>query len=448
MLDCNQRGTPVYRIVTLSVEVVQMTMTTTAPAPDSRGSEDNPNLYEIARSFEARILAAEDYLETERRIPQQLAEELYDAGVFRAFLPRELGGLECNPVDWLDAIEELSRINGSVGWLGMLHAGGTFASPEAMLPILAKDRWITAGNLGRAAGKAVRVPGGYRVSGKWPFCSGSPEANWLYGRSILYTEDGEQVTSPVDGNPWYITGYFPRSAVTLHDTWDGLGLRGTGSGHIEIKDVFIPRELVNERGVHFRVYDRPLYRAMFNVMAHGAHALGLAKAAMEEFTKLVHTAAGHGSLRQARLGNEQVHQLALGEADAMVRAARLFAWTATAEAYENAHHQSPVDYQLRVRLHQANTYAVQTAKKAIDLIFAQAGSPAVFRGSRLERIYRDISVAAQHTLVSNASLDRIGQYLLSKDLPGGPQVDTTGTGYIQGPHPQFAAAKLPKLPEH
>jgi indole-3-acetate monooxygenase len=425
-------------------------MTTTLPNPATIVSEeaDRPRLVEIARSFEEKILAAEDHLEIERRIPQELANELYDAGIFRAFLPRELGGLESDPVEWLDAIEELSRINGSVGWLGMLHSGGTFAPPEAMLPILEKERWITAGNLGRAAGKAVRVPGGYRVSGMWPFCSGSPEATWLYGRSILYTEDGEQVISPVDGNPWYITGYFPASEVILHDTWDGLGLRGTGSGHIEVKDVFMPRELVNERGVHFRVYDRPLYRAQFNVMAHAAHSLGLAKAAMEEFTKLVHKAAGHGSLRQARLGNEQVHQLALGQADAMVRAARLFAWNTTAEAYENAHHQAPVDYELRVRLHEANTFAVQTAKKAIDLIFAQAGSPAVFRGNRLERIFRDITVAAQHTLVAEASLDRVGQYLLTKDLPSGPQVDTTGTGHIQGPHPQFAKAKLPKLPEH
>ena len=423
-------------------------MSITAPALESEVATDRPRLVDIARGFEDKIRAVEDRLETERRIPQELADALYDAGIFRALMPREIGGLECHPIEWLEAIEELSRINGSVGWLGMLHSGGTFAPPEAMHKILEKDRWITAGNLGRAAGRAVRVPGGYRVSGKWPFCSGSPEATWLYGRSILYTEDGEQVVSPVDGNPWYLVGYFPRSEVTLHDTWDGLGLRGTGSGHIEVNDVFIPRELANEKGIHFRQYDRPLFRVGFNVMAHAAHAIGLARAAMEEYTQLVHQSAKHGSLRQARLGREQVDQLAIGEADALVRAARLFAWSATEEAYENAHHQAPVDYELRVRLHEANTFAVHSAKKAVDLIFARAGSPAVFRGSRLERIYRDISVAAQHTLVSHASLDRVGQFLLTKDMPGGPEIDTTGTGHIQGPHPQFAGAKLPKLPQH
>jgi alkylation response protein AidB-like acyl-CoA dehydrogenase len=225
--------------------------------------------------------------------------------------------------------------------------------------------------------------------------------------------------------------------ATLIDTWDGHGLRGTGSGDFEITDLFVPREMVNEAGIWKRPYDRALYRYWFNIMGHGAHALGLAKAALEEYVKLVHRSARRGSYRQARMGKEQLHQVALGKADTMIGAARAHLWQLTAQAYDEAVDHWPISYDLRVRLHGAVVNAVQESREAVDMIFQQAGSPAVFRGSRLERIHRDILTAASHALMSEASLDRVGQYLMSKDLPGGPEIELDGIGYIPGPHPQL-----------
>ncbi|MFC7400946.1 acyl-CoA dehydrogenase family protein [Citricoccus sp. GCM10030269] len=401
------------------------------------GDRSEVDLVGLVHSLEPQIREAEGRIETEGRTPIELIHQLYDGGLFRSFLPRELGGLEVHPADWLKAIIELSRINGSVGWLGMLHAGGTWCEPEVMKPILAQNRWITAGNLGRAAGKAYRVDGGYRITGKWPFSSGSPEATYLYGRSMLYDENDNQVFHPVDGNPWYITGYFPREDVIVHDDWDALGLRGTGSGHIEVKDVFVPTEMVNELGVHYRAYDRPLYRAPFNVLAHSAHAIGLLQSALEEFVAQVHKAASHGSLRQARLGNEQIHQHAAGKTDAVIRSLTAYLMEVAHDAYENAKDHGPVEYVHRVRIHQVNVHCVQRANEALHYIYQQTGSPGIFRGTRIERIFRDMTVAAQHTLVGDASMDRVGQYLLTKDLPSGPQIDVSSTGFIMGPHPQF-----------
>ena len=119
----------------------------------------------------------------------------------------------------------------------------------------------------------------------------------------------------------------------------------------------------------------------------------------------------------------------------MVKAARLLLWDTVEKAYVNAHDHEYIDYELRVMMHEANVYAVHTAKAAIELIFTQAGSPSIFRGNRLERIHRDIVTAAQHIIISESSLDRAGQYWLSRDLPGGPELDVE-VGFIQGPHPQ------------
>jgi len=422
-------------------------MTIIAPAFGGPTADDHPDLLKIAKSLEPRIRAAESYMETERRIPIELANELYDSGIWRAHMPRELGGIEADPVEWLDAIEEISRINGSVGWLSFLHSGTASLAPETMAEMLQNDRWITAGNVGRAAGKAKRVPGGYIISGRWPFASGVPEANWISGSSILYDENDEMVISPVDGRPWIIGATFHRSDVELIDTWDVLGLRGTGSGDFSVNELFVPRKHVNERGMHFLQYDRPLFRTWFNVMGHAAHALGLAKAAVEEYVKAANTKAAHGSRRQERSGKDQANHIALAEADAMIQSARLFAWSATREAYEDAKSNSPVSFEHRVRTLQANVWAVQQARKAAELVFEQAGTPALFKGAPLERIYRDIVTAAQHTLVHRNSIDSVGEYLLTRDLPGGPVFDLSRLIFIMGPYPQSAKVKLPKLPD-
>jgi indole-3-acetate monooxygenase len=397
----------------------------------------------VARSLEPLIVEHEQRIETERTIPRELVDALWETGIFRAHMPREIGGLEMHPVEWLDTVEELSRINGSVGWLAMIQTGLTFMEPEVMREILAEGPFILAGNLGRAAGKAYRVDGGYRISGRWPFASGAPHATYLLGSSVLYDEHDQVVLHPKDGHPWSIIAVWPSSDAVLHDTWDGLGLRGTGSGDFEIDDLFVPSKHVNELGFSYRAYDRPLFRFMFAVMGHAAHALGLARAAIDSFIEISHGASTRGSKRQRRLGNQQFHHIAVAEADALVRAARLFAWDATERAFENAHHNEIVDYELRVLMSQAITFAVRSGKKAVDTVCEQAGTSSVFRGRPLERIYRDMTTAAQHALVSENAFDTVGQYYLTRDLPGGPQIDVEYS-YIMPPHPH----RLQGRPHH
>ncbi|MGO2112918.1 MAG: acyl-CoA dehydrogenase family protein [Pseudoclavibacter sp.] len=416
---------------------------TLAPYPASYPPQNlgRRTLLDEAKDMERMLLDAEETIENERRVPDEITDRMYENGIYRALMPRELGGLEVHPLEWLDAVEEISRVNGSVGWLCMLHSGQTFLRQDVMEKLLEENRWITASNVGRAAGKAVRVPGGYRISGRWSFTSGSPEATFLSGRSVLYDENDEPVINPRDGLHWFIVGMWPATDATLIDTWDGHGLRGSGSGDFEIDDLFVPREMVNEAGIWKRPYDRALYRHWFNVMAHGAHALGLAKAAIEEFVGLVHQGAKRGSYRQARLGKDAMNQFALGKADTMVRAARSYLWEVTAEAYDDAVKQWPVDYDIRVRQQAALLNAVHVSRQAVDTLFQQAGAPAVFRGRRLERIHRDLLTAANHALMAEAAFDRIGQYLMSKDLPGGPEIEIGGISFIPGPHPQHDATK-------
>lgn len=389
------------------------------------GATPDRGLLPIAGSLEPLIRRHADHLETARRMPDELVDALYSSGVFRAFTPRELGGLEVDLLEWMDLIEELSRINGSVGWNAFINAGQTSLRPDTMRQILARERWIVAGNVGRAAGAAHRVEGGYRISGRWPFTSGAPFATHISVLSHAHDERDEPVLDAATGAPTPVLAVVHRSQVTIHDTWDGLGLRGTASVDVELRDLFVPDEYVTQ-SLLGGPYRGPLFQGLFFIlMGHAAHALGIARCAIDAFVELVHAAQARparGSRRQARLGQQQAHQIAVAGAESLVRSARLFAWDAAGQAWSRALAGEPIEEQDRVLMAQSLIHSVRSSKEAVGLLFEQAGTSGVYRGRTLERCYRDIATAAQHTLVVETSYDTIGQYYLTKDLPDGPQV--------------------------
>jgi indole-3-acetate monooxygenase len=394
------------------------------------------SLLDVARTLEPLIRRSESALERGERMPGELVDALYETGVFRAFVPRELGGLEVDLLEWLELVEELSRINGSVGWNAFINSGIALLPAATMRRILAAERWISAGSLARPAGRAVRVEGGYRVTGRWPFTSGAPFATYLFGVSMVHDAGGRPVVDE-GGAPVGVTCVFPAGAATIHDTWDGLGLRGTSSVDIEVRDVFVPDEFVPEDPLA-GPYPGRLYRGpYFLLMGHCAHALGVARCAIDAFTDLVHRAwdrPARGSRRQPRLGMQQAHQVAVARAESLVRSARLFAWDAAARGWAAAEGSAVLDFELRVLMAQAMIHSARSAREAVELVFDCAGASAVHRGGALERCFRDIATAGQHTLMLETSYESIGQYYLTRGLPGGPRIDQS-VSVIKGPPP-------------
>ena len=382
-------------------------------------------LREVARSLEPLIREHAEALE-ERRIPPQLVDAFYEAGVFRAMIAREVGGLEPDPVEWLELIEQLTRVNASAGWLAFINSGVglTWLEPERFERFRQRGggRLILAMSLGRVGGKAVKVEGGYRISGRWPFASGSPFATWLGGMSVVYGEDGFPLVD-ADGQPQRMLAIWPADQARLIDTWDGLGLRGTGSGDLQISDLFVPQEQVNPGFYAKPVYDRPLFRLKeLPEAGHGAHALGIASGALEWFAATVSGRPAQGSARQTAMGHQQAHQIAFARADALVRAARVLLHETVRAAYEDAKVNPELSLELRVRLREANIFAVRTAREAVGLVFDMAGSSAVYRGRPIEQAFRDINTAGNHTNYMETAYAAIGSYFLTRDAEGGPEI--------------------------
>ena len=216
-----------------------------------------------------------------RRLPDQLVAKLTDAGFFRMMLDRELGGLEVDPLTAAQVVETLSSVSPSVGWVVMIVASTNFWTArvlpdEAVMEIFTPGVPVNVvGNL-VPHGQALRVDGGWRVSGQWPLGSGCQQADWMASGGWL--NDGQGPIMDGEMPAWRVF-YTPISDCHILDTWHATGLRGTGSHDYTMDDVFVPDRLVSQhplRAPNLRPSRHYTYSAMV-VAVMAAVPLGAAR---------------------------------------------------------------------------------------------------------------------------------------------------------------------------
>ena len=380
---------------------------------------------EMAASVEQLIRESEEYLETERTPPPELVDALWEVGCFSTLVPKACGGLEMDVNDWLTFVEAISRINSSIGWLAMNQCGffANFMTPDVYLEELKRHgRLIHAASFGRVGGRAVKVDGGFQVAAKWGWLSGAPHSTHLGGLCILHDEDDAPVMHE-DGFPWFVPMLLPAEWVTVHDTWDGLGLRGTGSHDATVEERFVPDRYVNWEGFWARTYDYGTFRLpLIALQGHSAHALGTAQSAIDALLDQVKVKASFGSQRQMALGKEQIHQINFATADAMVKSCRLLTHDVARRALESVKDKSIADLETLVELRQSMVYTKHSCKHAVEMIQGIAGVATVRKGAPLERICRDMATAATALPTAEVELASVGAFYLTRDLPFGPHL--------------------------
>lgn len=345
------------------------------------------------------IHASRDEMDRERHIPAALAEKLDDAGVYRLFLPASMGGPQLDPITAYRVIEELSRAEASVGWCGLLSNGGalftgnfTAAAGRDMFGY--PPRFRTAGSF-RPLGEARAVPGGFRVSGRWDYASGIHNSNWLFVNSKVVDQGGPLLNEA--GRPETVMLFTPVESARVFDTWQVVGLCGTGSNDFELDDVFVPTER------SFRLYAPPLEsgflyhpRTMLTAIwvLVSAVALGTARGAMDSFREL---ATESGTTISATLLRDRPQvQSRVGEAEAIISGARAHVLDAVGRAFDNFCEDMPLPSPDISQARLAITHSIHEAAKAVDLLFHAAGTNAIHRRNGLERRWRDVHVVVQH----------------------------------------------------
>jgi len=371
----------------------------------------------VAESFQEEIRTRAADIEAARRLPEDLAGRMANAGLFRLLVPAAYGGAQVHPRAFFDSIMATARADGAVGWCQMI--GTTTGLLAASLP----DEWsrtmygehpncISTG-VTAPMGRAVPENGGYRISGRWPFGSGSQISHWICG-GCLIMENGEP-RKDAQGAPQSMLAFFPAEEVTIHDTWYTSGLCGTGSHDIEVCNAYVPEGRCAVLGGRPRV-DAPLYRfPTLGLLALGvsAVALGIAQQAIDAFVALATQKVPTGTTRT--LAERSTAQKDLARAKVLVGSARAFTYEAVDQAWAEAETQSRLGKDIKANLRLAATNNAWSAAEAVDLLYHAAGASAIYESSRLQRCFRDVHVATQHIMVAQPTFEMVGKVLLGID---------------------------------
>ncbi len=387
---------------------------------------ETASLLEVARRMAPQIRASADEIEAERELPKPLFAALADAGLFQMVLPRSLGGAELDLPTYIQVIEELGKADASTAWI--INQGGVFATYAARMPeVVARHIWIdtprsVVANSPAATGKAVVVPGGYRVTARQGFSTGCRHAAWLAAHCQVIGDNG-QPRLQEDGQPEARYVFVPAAEAELLDTWRVRGMRGTGTHHFAVSDVFVPTERsVRSASVPAIVASPlreagPLYRIPRTLLfgsGDASVALAVARACLEAFAEL----AGAKTPRATRdlLRDQPMVQANLGLAEAQLRSGRAFLTEAVRDIWTHVSTGDMPTLDQRATLRIAATHAIRLAVQVVDMAYNAAGATAVYEGHPLQRYFQDIHVITQHLQSRLGNYELVGRHWLGLSI--------------------------------
>jgi indole-3-acetate monooxygenase len=352
-----------------------------------------------------------EQFEREQRLPPALVEQMRAAGFYQMVIPRSLGGLQVDPLTYLRVAELLAEGAGSVGWnitnnsIGQLVTLGL--PDDGVREIYANGAdTILAGTAVQGGGQAVAVEGGYRVTGHWTFGSGCQESAWMLGSFQIIGDDGEPRRRP-DGGSMYWRGVFPRDqAQVVPGSWEVSGMRGTGSFDWTVKDVFLPeRRSMIHAGVpldnQWARWPGVTYALPSQCWVgphHSAVITGIARAGIDALIALAIEKTPRG--RSFRLCDNPQVQDAIGRADAILNAGRAYRTAMITELWNTMAAGGETTLEQRARCRLASTYAGDSAREAMDLVYRHGGSTSFKTESRLAECWRDLHVVGQTVTIA------------------------------------------------
>jgi len=362
-------------------------------------------------------------IDATRELPGDLLDGLRAAGCLRMAVPAGYGGDALALPELLAVVEALATADGSVAWsvgqvaLSQLIIGCGPAELSATVYAAGPD--VYAAGAVAPKGRATRTGtgDGWRISGQWPFVTGLTRAAWVYLNCVLV--DGRTVRTGPDGVPRTRIMLVPAAEVTVVDTWHTLGLRGTASHDALVTAVDCPAG----RGLDLVPGEPATDRAAAGIASSSliiaAVATGIAAAAVQDLVELA-TGGKRPALSATRLAASPVFQDQLGEAEALVPAARALLAAQAHECWAAVTGQGRMSVAQRARTRAAATTVTALATRVVDLAYTLAGGSAVYDTAPLQRRLRDAHTATQHFISGRGSYATLGAILVGEHTEQGP----------------------------
>ena len=382
--------------------------TVSVPEPDLTADEF------IRRADALRPLLREQQDAAEERgyYSEEVHQAFLKAGFYRALQPRRFGGYAFDLPTFFKMVIAVSRGCPSTGWCMCLSSAhvlqiGSYWSEEAQAELIGPEGDFRAPHRAAPAGTAKRVDGGWLINGLWDYCSGVPYSTHFMGTCIAQ-EEGHS------GPPRMVVAVVPKGGYHMLDDWGNtiLGMRGSGSNSVQVKDAFIPHHYVEDFNwmmlpsttgtLGTRLHGNPLYIGFVVSFYHAelvAIMVGAAKAALDEYEHIIRTRTTFGAHPTPRFQTQEYQQtfgLAMGMVDAaeaiVLHASELWmAYAARAVAGNG-----PFTQEEDLRLYAAIQNAGRLAWEATELLFRTGGSSAAKNGQRLQRYFRDLAIYRGH----------------------------------------------------
>lgn len=343
-----------------------------------------------------RAQAAED----RRQVSYETVNELDEVGFFKLLQPEQWGGLQADPTVFYEAVRRLASACGSTGWIssiiGVHNWHLALFDQKAQDEVWGDDPTVRVSSSYAPMGAGTVVDGGYLVSGAWQWSSGSEHATWAFlGGPVI--KDGR----PVDFGSFLI----PRTEYTIDDVWHVVGLKGTGSNTIVVKDVFVPRHrFLSYKAMNdgtaggYENNTAPVYKMPWGTMhpttisapivgmAYGAYA-----AHVEHQGKRVRAAfAGEKSK------DDPFAKVRIAEAASDIDAAWRQLIGNVGDEYALLQAGKEIPFELRARARRDQVRATARSIASIDLLFESAGATALVTGAPLQRFWRDAHAGRVH----------------------------------------------------
>ena len=380
-----------------------------------------PVVTALDRALTLRPLLDEHGPEIDRR--RELTPEVVDAIVsqdlLRLLLPKSLGGQEIHALEFCKVTETLGWADASAAWF-VNQSNVSSASSAAAMPHDAAAAVFDGPSAGLAWGaihggsKAIRVEGGYRLTGTWSFASGSRHTKWIGAHSAVQNPDG---TPHIRYGARDVRSFlFLRESATIIDDWHVLGLRGTGSDTYSVTDMFIPDEHAPHReAAEERREDGPIYTirsTLLYALGFCGVTLGLARRMLETYTALAR--GRHSRASPTAMVNNHAVQREIAQLEAKLSAARAFLHEAVGQAYDAAA-AGDLNVDIRMRLRLATTYGMNEATDVSIACYRGAGTAAIMDKAPFERRFRDAMSASQHAQAMLPLLEMAGRHIIGTE---------------------------------
>jgi 3-hydroxy-9,10-secoandrosta-1,3,5(10)-triene-9,17-dione monooxygenase len=337
------------------------------------------------------------------RLPAETTERVKATGVIRLLQPPEHGGYAADPTDFMEAVMALANADAAVGWvagvIGVHPWEMAFNDGRVLEEVWGQDADTWVASPYAPNGIASPADGGFIFDGNWEFSSGTDSCDWIVLGGLV---KGEGL---VDGIPQMYHFLLPRSDYEIvEDSWNVLGLRGTGSKDIIVSDAFVPEyRVLNATKVFDGTAaleagrDEALYRmpwsAIFPV-ALSASVVGICEGALACHFQ-------HQATRTSMLGPMSKNPYLssrVGEAASEIHASRSQLLYNVSNMYALAQKGTEIPLEMRVASRRDQVRAARRAVEALDDIYIRSGGGATRDEHPLGKWFRDAHTAINHTI--------------------------------------------------